>query len=285
MVLEEVKNSNSQPYYYHPDQLGSIRAMTGSNGQVAKSYQYDAYGNVLKETGSSSIYNPFGYAGEYTDEESGLQYLRARYYDPSTQQFISRDPIEDITGQPYAYALGSPLNFTDPSGQFPIEVLCPECIIATTVGGGVVGFGAYALTHQNCFDWGEAAKWTAIGTLVGFTGGAYLSELILPLAGAHIAYILGGGAAATPVLGRLPDFENYALQSNETRLKVWDWAFSWQLNEIWIKLYLNADKVFKTISDPERDIFRKDGSLSFFGQELQLIEQHGGSYEYMPPVP
>src|SRR5206468_5758670 len=99
MVLEEVMNSNSQPYYYHPDQLGSIRAMTGSSGQVVKTYKYDPYGNPVDWTGT--IYNPFGYAGEYTDEESGHIYLRARYYDPSTQQFLSRDPIEAITGQPY----------------------------------------------------------------------------------------------------------------------------------------------------------------------------------------
>ncbi len=45
--------------------------------------QYDAYENLKSSTGSTS--NPFQYAGQYTDSESGLQYLRARYYDPSTE--------------------------------------------------------------------------------------------------------------------------------------------------------------------------------------------------------
>jgi uncharacterized protein RhaS with RHS repeats len=44
-----------------------------------------------------------------------MVYLRARYYDPYTQQFISRDPLEGTTGQPYAYAYGNPLNFVDPA--------------------------------------------------------------------------------------------------------------------------------------------------------------------------
>ncbi len=49
--------------------------------------------------------------GEYTDAESGLQYLRARYYDPATGQFLSRDPLEHISRTPYAYVDNNPLNF------------------------------------------------------------------------------------------------------------------------------------------------------------------------------
>jgi RHS repeat-associated protein len=55
-------------------------------------------------------------AGEYTDSESGQQYLHARYYDPSAGQFISRDPAVAATREPYAYTIDSPLNGSDPSG-------------------------------------------------------------------------------------------------------------------------------------------------------------------------
>jgi RHS repeat-associated protein len=58
-----------------------------------------------------------GLGAQYSDPETGLQYLRARYYDPSTGQFLTRDPLETQTGEPYAYAGDSPLNNTDPSGQ------------------------------------------------------------------------------------------------------------------------------------------------------------------------
>ncbi len=50
------------------------------------------------------------------DRESALYYLRARYYDPSTAQFLSRDPMVSRTMSPYAYVAGNPLNATDPTG-------------------------------------------------------------------------------------------------------------------------------------------------------------------------
>jgi len=68
---------------------------------------------VLTQTGTTT---PFGYAGQYTDAATGLQYLRARYYDPTTQQFLTVDPLLAQTEQAYAYAGGSPTNATDPSG-------------------------------------------------------------------------------------------------------------------------------------------------------------------------
>src|SRR5687767_2439108 len=89
--------------------------------QLKGSYSYDAYGNSQctmpgGPTGCSAS-TSFGYTGQYQDNESGLLYLRARYYDPATEQFISRDPLEAQTGQPYTYAYANPVNFVDPSGN------------------------------------------------------------------------------------------------------------------------------------------------------------------------
>jgi RHS repeat-associated protein len=80
-------------------------------------YAYDPYGNVASFSGSK-LANPFQFAGQYTDPESGLQYLRARYYDPATAQFISKDPLTSLLGQPYAYAADNPTTLTDPSGLY-----------------------------------------------------------------------------------------------------------------------------------------------------------------------
>jgi len=114
LLVGDVLNNNSTPYYYHQDQLGSIRALTNGSGSVANTYSYDAYGNTTSSTGT--VYNPFGYAGEYTDSESGFVYLRARYYDPATQQFLSVDPWVRKTGQAYGYSGADPVNFVDPLG-------------------------------------------------------------------------------------------------------------------------------------------------------------------------
>jgi RHS repeat-associated protein len=78
-------------------------------------YTFGAYGDLKGYSGTKTT--PFGYAGPYTDAESQLQYLRARYYDAGTQQFLTVDPLVDTTGQPYSYAAGSPLNGVDPSGM------------------------------------------------------------------------------------------------------------------------------------------------------------------------
>lgn len=101
-------------HYHHHDQLGSLRATTDANQNITETRTYDPYGKLTASTGTAAT--PFGYAGEYTDPESGHLYLRARYYDPTTAQFLTRDPLVDVTQSPYGYAANSPLNRTDPTG-------------------------------------------------------------------------------------------------------------------------------------------------------------------------
>ena len=78
-------------------------------------YAYDPYGKAT-HTGSAGTHLQFN--GQYTDDETGLIYLRARYYDPATGQFITRDPVASLTRSPYSYAANNPLTFTDPSGLY-----------------------------------------------------------------------------------------------------------------------------------------------------------------------
>jgi RHS repeat-associated protein len=107
-------DSSGNVLFLHQDQVGSTRLLTDSTGAVAGTYSYDAYGNTTAHTGTAST--PLEWQGQYLDSESGLYYLRARYYDPTTAQFITRDPLDQITGQPYGYAQDDPLNGGDPSG-------------------------------------------------------------------------------------------------------------------------------------------------------------------------
>ena len=76
--------------YYLADALGSTTALTDDTGNVTGEYAYDAFGNYRPGEGSST--NEFRYAGEQVDE-TGLQYLRARYYDPVVGRFLSQDPL------------------------------------------------------------------------------------------------------------------------------------------------------------------------------------------------
>ena len=113
LPLEQVAGKST--YYYYPDQIGSVRAIADSRGTVVDTYNYDPYGNLSSSSGTVS--NPFRFAGQYLDSESGLYYMRARYYDPSTEQFTSRDPLIAQTRQAYVYAADTPLDMADPSGQ------------------------------------------------------------------------------------------------------------------------------------------------------------------------
>lgn len=105
---------------YHHDAQGSTRAITSTDGTPLARYSYDAYGALSGNVKVAAATNPFLYRGQYTDATTGLQYLRARYYDPTTGQFLSRDPIEEVTGAAYAYAAGDPINRVDPTGLFDI---------------------------------------------------------------------------------------------------------------------------------------------------------------------
>ena len=86
---------------------------------VASTYTYDVYG---EPTLTGSMGNEFDFAGQQTDPSTGLQYLRARYYDPVSGTFVSRDPLAFLpgwTGSPFGYAAGSPCSANDPSGLSP----------------------------------------------------------------------------------------------------------------------------------------------------------------------
>jgi len=110
--IEQLTSSTVQ--YFHQDAYGSTRLLTDNSGSVVASYTYDPYGNLKARTGTTDT--PIRWNGQYQDTETGLYYLRARYYDPTSAQFLSRDPIEQLTQQPYQYGHGSPLNEWDPSG-------------------------------------------------------------------------------------------------------------------------------------------------------------------------
>jgi RHS repeat-associated protein len=98
--------------YLHCDQLGSIRMLTNTAGTSAGTATYTAYG-TRTTAGTTS---PFGFAGQYTDAETGFLWMRARYYAPGKGQFLTVDPLAVITGARYSYASGNPITNTDPTG-------------------------------------------------------------------------------------------------------------------------------------------------------------------------
>ena len=112
--VEQINTTTGTTLYLHHDQAGSTRLLTGSTGKTEATFTYDAYGNQTGHTGTATT--PLGYDGQYTSADTGLIYLRNRVYDPSTAQFLTRDPLAMQTGEPYSYVRNNPLNGDDRSG-------------------------------------------------------------------------------------------------------------------------------------------------------------------------
>ncbi|PAV24721.1 hypothetical protein CF392_14705 [Tamilnaduibacter salinus] len=108
---------NGETYYLLTDHLGSPRVIADGAGQVVKTIDYDAYGNVVSDS-NPGFGIPFGFAGGLKDSDTGLIRFGYRDYDPTTGRWTARDPIGFAGGDTnlYGYVLGDPINFSDGNG-------------------------------------------------------------------------------------------------------------------------------------------------------------------------
>jgi RHS repeat-associated protein len=132
--FEEVNLSTGTITNLVADALGSVRGVVSSTGTLTASTSYDAWGSP-ETSGGVSANTPFGFAGGYTDP-SGLVYLIGRYYDPATGQFLTVDPMVDLTRQPYAYTGDDPVNGVDPNG-LDCGLFSFACSAYDSAAGGV----------------------------------------------------------------------------------------------------------------------------------------------------
>lgn len=88
--------------------------LTNVAGDQVSFYRYDAFGTLSSGVPGS----PFGYAGQYTDATTGFSNMRARWYEPHSGQFTTRDPAYASTDTAYGYASDDPVNQSDPSGEY-----------------------------------------------------------------------------------------------------------------------------------------------------------------------
>ena len=120
------RNGDKSEYtYYTQNAHGDVVNLTDADGNVTKTYTYDAFG-VEKDIDDSDT-NAFRYCGEYYDKETSTVYLRARYYNPSTGRFISRDSFAGKNEDPlslnrYTYCHNNPLLYYDPNGTFVFPI-------------------------------------------------------------------------------------------------------------------------------------------------------------------
>ncbi|WP_176835548.1 MULTISPECIES: RHS repeat protein [unclassified Paenibacillus] len=118
-LVARVDAAGTKMYYMHNGH-GDVVGLVNAAGQVVNSYTYDIWGNPV--TTQETVAQPFRYSGEFWDSSTGLQYLRARWYDPSVGRFINEDTYEGDISNPlslnlYTYVSNNPLRYTDPTGH------------------------------------------------------------------------------------------------------------------------------------------------------------------------
>ncbi len=112
-------------YYYHSDHLGSASYITNLDGEVVQHVEYVPFGEVFIEERNNTWNTPYLFNGKELDEETGLYYYGARYYNPRTSLWLSVDPLAEKypSMSPYNYCANNPVVFVDPDGNVIVPII------------------------------------------------------------------------------------------------------------------------------------------------------------------
>ena len=134
-------NGTVNDYYFVCNWRGDVIQIYNASGELVSTYDYDAWGKVSenstdKDTQNIAEINPIRYRGYYYDSETGLYYLKSRYYDPAVKRFLNADGlistgIEDVCKNMFAYCKNDPVNMADSSGNDPVPAWALHIISGT----------------------------------------------------------------------------------------------------------------------------------------------------------
>ena len=187
------------------DDLGSPRTIVDtSSGQVAQELDYDEFGNVVRNTNPG--FQPFAFAGGLYDSDTKLLRFGARDYDAETGTWTTRDPIRFVGGSPnlYGYALGDPVNLTDPLGLRTLGACVSGSIgfginVSGQICGQVSTSGEIGATET--IGAGPGAAGASIGIGPQGSNAKHISDLKGPFVNANVNGALGAEAGANGFAG------------------------------------------------------------------------------------
>jgi RHS repeat-associated protein len=225
-LIKQTRAANDSYYLY--DGLGSTRALTDATGSIINTYNYEAFGDVLNQTGTTQ--NNYLFTGEQYDAALDMTYLRARYYDHGSDRFTQQDTYPGIINDPvslhkYLYANIDPVNNIDPTGKFSIGSLMTAVNIATTLASRAQT--AYTLFSLATGDEEVTANQIGSAIIVGMLGkGA-----------GKIIGLVGGKVAKECLLknsfveGTLVSSENGLVNIESIEIGDKVWAYNEETNE------------------------------------------------------
>ncbi|MCR5231501.1 MAG: RHS repeat-associated core domain-containing protein, partial [Acholeplasmatales bacterium] len=176
------------------DVLNNIIGIIDNNGLIVSKFDYDAYGNIINQTGT--IMSNFRYKGYYYDTDIELYYLKTRFYNPVLLRFITPDSIEYLDSSSiiglnlYAYCGNDPINMKDEEGN-----LCfLACLAIGALVGAIVGFGTSLASEAISNGGVDKVNWgiVASSTIFGAIDGALSVTGLGPIASVAISGVLAG---------------------------------------------------------------------------------------------
>ena len=179
-------------YYYVLNLQGDVVKLIDQDGAVAAAYAYDAWGNILSQSGNMAEKNPLRYRGYYYDSETGFYYLQSRYYDPATRRFInadvyaSTDSKDAIACNMFAYCNNNPVIHDDESGECLGLVVLAGIFVCSVIGGAE----AYVSARSSGASVGESMAQAGIGAL---SAGLTTAIASIPGIGAPALIGIAGG--------------------------------------------------------------------------------------------
>jgi RHS repeat-associated protein len=167
----------NQTTFYLVDGLGSTRILTDAQGNVVNTYDYEAFGKIINQSGTAA--NQYLFTGEQLDRGLGDYYLRDRFYDPGVGRFTRRDTYKGVLNKPitlhkYIYADINPTRYTDPSGFLSLsDAWVSNALLGALIGGFANGLQIAITPGKNSLDNIIKAALIGAGTgaLAGIVGG------------------------------------------------------------------------------------------------------------------
>jgi RHS repeat-associated protein len=142
--------------YYHADGVGNVTALINTNQYLVAKYLYDPFGSILSRSGPLADANVYRFSSKEFHAATGLSYYLYRFYDPSLQRWLNRDPIGEAGGMDfYTYVGNSPLKYVDPYGLATAVIIGgPSPSSPDNSSGNPFGHASIAFTGNGVYSFG-----------------------------------------------------------------------------------------------------------------------------------
>ena len=204
-------------YYYAKNLQGDVIAILNSSMNVVAKYTYDSWGKLISikdnngnditnSTSTIGYINPIRYRSYYYDNETGLYYLKSRYYDPEIDRFINADRYvsagQAISGfNMYVYCNNNPISNFDPNGKFVLTCIFVGLGIGALIGGITNGTSTYISAKEKGLEGKDLFLETLKGAGKGALVGSFIGALLGISYGAAAIYGVGSLAANATLFG------------------------------------------------------------------------------------